>query len=49
MENVTDAAYAICINILKGGKILGWKYAIFFAKRGYLAYDYSDLEQGYPV
>ena len=48
MENVTDAADPIYVNILKWGKFLGWTYAIFVAKRGYWAYYYSDLEQGYP-
>ena len=49
MENVTDAADATCVKYLKGGKIIGWTYAIFVTKRWYLVYDYSDLEQGYPV
>ena len=48
MENVTDAEDTICVKYLKWGKFLSWTYGIFGAKRGYLAYDYSDLEQGYP-
>ena len=49
MENDTDPADAVCVKYFEVGKIFRLNKLYFFpAKRGYLPYDYLDLERDYP-